>query len=159
MQATKKYFTQQEALLKAANYCAYQERCHTEMLQKLQEWGIYGDDANQIIAFLIENNYLNEERFACAFAGGKFRVKKWGRTKIKRELKLRQVSEYCIKLAMKEIDEDDYAQTLQEVLQKQMGKIKQKHPAIIKQKLFQYALQRGYESDIIQDQLKQMELS
>lgn len=156
MQASKKYFTPQEALLKAAHYCAYQERCHTEIWAKLQEWGIYGDQANQIVLYLLENNYLNEERFAKAFAGGKFRVKKWGRSKIKRELKQRQISDFCIAVGLKEIDPEDYLQTLQEVLQKQIDKSKIKHPILLKQKVFQYAMQRGYESDIIQDVLKTM---
>ena len=126
------------------------------MLTKLQEWGIYGEEANQVVLFLIENNYLNEERFAQAFAGGKFRVKKWGRTKIKRELKLRQVSDFCINLALKEIDPNDYTNTLQEVIQKQLEKAQTKHPLLAKQKAFQYAMQRGYESDIIQDVLKSL---
>ena len=154
MQTRKKYHTQTEAILKAANFCAYQERCHQEVLDKLQEWGIYGDEAAELILFLIENNYLNEERFAKAFAGGKFRVKKWGRTKIKRELKLRQISDFCIGVGLKEIDPDDYLKTLQAVLQKQIDKSKIKHPMLLKQKVFQYAMQRGYESDIIQDVLK-----
>ncbi|MCE2741751.1 MAG: RecX family transcriptional regulator [Sphingobacteriales bacterium] len=156
MQTRKKYHTQTEAILKAANFCAYQERCHQEVLAKLQEWGIYGDEAAELILFLIENNYLNEERFAKAFAGGKFRVKKWGRTKIKRELKLRQISDFCIGVGLKEIDPDDYLMTLQAVLQKQIDKSKIKHPMLLKQKVFQYAMQRGYESDIIQDVLKTM---
>jgi regulatory protein len=156
LQTRKKYHTQTEAILKAANFCAYQERCHQEVLAKLQEWGIYGDEAAELILFLIENNYLNEERFAKAFAGGKFRVKKWGRTKIKRELKLRQISDFCIGVGLKEIDPDDYLMTLQAVLQKQIDKSKIKHPMLLKQKVFQYAMQRGYESDIIQDVLKTM---
>lgn len=156
MQTRKKYHTQTEAILKAANFCAYQERCHQEVLAKLQEWGIYGDEAAELILFLIENNYLNEERFAKAFAGGKFRVKKWGRTKIKRELKLRQISDFCIGVGLKEIDPDDYLKTLQAALQKQIDKSKIKHPMLLKQKVFQYAMQRGYESDIIQDVLKTM---
>ncbi len=156
MQTRKKYHTQTEAILKAANFCAYQERCHQEVLAKLQEWGIYGDEAAELILFLIENNYLNEERFAKAFAGGKFRVKKWGRIKIKRELKLRQISDFCIGVGLKEIDPDDYLMTLQAVLQKQIDKSKIKHPMLLKQKVFQYAMQRGYESDIIQDVLKTM---
>jgi len=156
LQTRKKYHTQTEAILKAANFCAYQERCHQEVLAKLQEWGIYGDEAAELILFLIENNYLNEERFAKAFAGGKFRVKKWGRIKIKRELKLRQISDFCIGVGLKEIDPDDYLKTLQAVLQKQIDKSKIKHPMLLKQKVFQYAMQRGYESDIIQDVLKTM---
>ncbi|MDP3930579.1 MAG: regulatory protein RecX [Bacteroidota bacterium] len=156
MQAPKKYHTQNEAILKAANYCAYQERCHNEVHAKLQEWGIYGEEASQVILFLIENNYLNEERFAQAFAGGKFRVKKWGRTKIKRELKLRQISDYCINLGLKEIDADDYVNTLKEIIEKQFEKSKLTHPILKKQKAFQYAMQRGYESDIIQDVLKNL---
>ena len=105
---SKKKFTPQQALLKAAGYCAYQERCHEEVREKLSEWGIYGEDAGNILLQLIGQNYLNEERFAKAFAGGKFRTKRWGRIKITLELKARKVSDYCIHDAMKEIDEELY---------------------------------------------------
>ena len=91
---------------KLKQYCAYQERSHHEVKSRLYDLGVWKKDHDEIIAALIEENYLNEERFAIAFAGGKFRMKQWGRVKIRYELKQRQVSEYCIKKAMKQIDEE-----------------------------------------------------
>ncbi len=102
----KKSLTKEQALQKLKHYCAYQERAHSEVKEKLYDLGVWKKDHDEIISTLIEENYLNEERFAIAFAGGKWRVKHWGRVKIKYELKQKQVSEYCIKKAMKQIDED-----------------------------------------------------
>ena len=93
----KKYLTKEQALQKIKHYCAYQERCHNEVKEKLYNLGVWKKEHDEIIATLIEENYLNEERFAIAFAGGRFRIKKWGRVKIKYELKQKQVSDYCIK--------------------------------------------------------------
>src|ERR1017187_9401155 len=104
----KKKLSPNEALIKAQLFCAYQERCQQEMRDKLYSWGLYPDAVENIIAGLITGNYLNEERFAKSYAGGKFRIKKWGRIKIKIELKKRKISEYCIKRAMEEINNRDY---------------------------------------------------
>ena len=147
--------TPQQALPKLLQYCSYQERCHHEVLEKLNGYGIWGDDADEIVGKLIQDNYLNEERFACHFAGGRFRVKQWGRTKIKYELKLRKVSEYCIKKAMKEIEEDDYLKTLDKLAQlKWKSLAREKNSFIKKKKLRDHLQQKGYESDLITDWLK-----
>jgi regulatory protein len=138
-----------DALIKAASFCAYQERYHKEVVERLAEWGIDGEDAQLLLVKLIELNYLNEERFAKAFAGGKFRVKQWGRLRIKQELKIREISEYCIQLGLKEIEESDYKQTLQEVLEKKLSSIKANKPAELKNKAYQYALSRGFEPSLI----------
>ena len=140
-----------EPLLKAANFCAYQERTHKEVRKKLAELEILGDDAEEIITYLIENNYLNEERFARAFAGSKFRQKKWGRIKIRQELKMRGMSEYCLKAGMSEIDSDDYMITLQEIIEKKSKDMKDSNKLIIKQKLVKYALSKGFENDLVFD--------
>lgn len=100
------------ALRKAESYCAYQERCQQEVRDKLYEWGLWKNAVENIIAKLIQDNFLNEERFAKAYAGGKFRIKKWGKVKIKLELKKRKISDYCIRQAMKEIDGPDYEKEL-----------------------------------------------
>lgn len=142
-----------EILKKAAGFCAYQERTHREVKERLDEWGVWGDEADEIVVWLIENNYLNEERFAKIFAGSKFRVKKWGRLKIRQELKMRGVSDYCLKMGMKEIDPDEYIQTLEDVLHKKRGEIKDNNPLVVKQKLLRYALSKGYEQDLIWDAL------
>ena len=140
-----------EALIKAANFCAYQERTHKEVRNKLYELEVFGDESEAIITWLIENNYLNEERFARLFAGSKFRQKKWGRIKIRQELKMRGVSDYCLKAGMSEIDGDDYMITLQEIIEKKSKDIKESNKLIIKQKLVKFALSRGFENDLVFD--------
>jgi regulatory protein len=108
LQKKKKYISKDDALLKLQAYCAYQDRCHSEVRSKLLDLGIYGDDLEDIIVALIEDNFLNEERYARSYARGKFRIKQWGRLRIRRELKFRKISDYCIRKAMEEIDENDY---------------------------------------------------
>lgn len=142
-----------EALIKAANFCAYQERTHKEVRNKLYELEVFGDESEAIITWLIENNYLNEERFARLFAGSKFRQKKWGRIKIRQELKMRGVSDHCLKAGMSEIDGDDYMVTLQEIIEKKSKDIKDSNKLIIKQKLVKFALSRGFENDLVFDEV------
>ncbi|MFC0184437.1 regulatory protein [Pseudarcicella hirudinis] len=138
-----------EALKKAANFCAYQERTHHEVKEKLMEVGVYGDDSEEIVVWLIENNYLNEERFAKVFAGSKFRQKHWGRLKIRQELKLRKLSEYCIKAGMAEINDEDYMDTLLKIIDKKAHSLKGENPMMLKQKLVRYALSKGFENDLV----------
>lgn len=145
----KKTFTPQQALLKAASYCAYQERCYSEVEEKLAEWGVYGTDAGEIMIKLSEQNYLNEERFAKAFAGGKFRTKQWGRNKIIRELKMRKVSEYNIRVGLKEIDDETYQQTLLELITEKMDEVKAPSVQAKKFKTATFAISKGYESDLV----------
>jgi len=109
----KKYLTKEQALQKLKHYCAYQERCHSEVKEKLYQLGVWKKEHDEIIASLIEENYLNEERFAVAYAGGHFRIKQWGRIKIKYELKQKQVSEYSIKKALKQIEDEEYGKVLE----------------------------------------------
>src|SRR6185295_6820819 len=97
-----------QALQKARHYCAYQERCHSEVKEKLYGFGLRKNDVEEALSRLIEDNYLNEERFAIQFAGGRFRLKHWGKVRIRYELKQKQVGEYCIKKALAAIREDDY---------------------------------------------------
>jgi regulatory protein len=140
---------------KLKQYCAYQERCHSEVKEKLGSYGVYGNDADDIVSMLVEENYLNEERFAVHFAGGRFRMKQWGKVKIKYELKQRQVSEYCIKKALAAIDETDYAQTLDKLTAEKWKSLKgEKNIFIKKNKLQQYLAQKGYEADMIRQAIK-----
>jgi regulatory protein len=150
----KKKLTPQQALLKAQQTCAYQERCQQEMRDKLYEWGLYSNDVENIIADLITTNFLNEERFAKTYAGGKFRIKKWGRVKIKIELKRRKISDYCIKKAMAEIPESDYIKTLEELIRKKAKEVKEKRIEVRNYKIAQYIMSRGFEGDLIWDILK-----
>ena len=153
----KKKLTPNQALTKAQLSCAYQERCQQEMRDKLYEWGLYSNDVENIIANLITDNYLNEERFAKAYAGGKFRIKKWGRIKIKIELKKRKISDYCIKKGMQEIDDKDYIKTLKELIAKKSKDIKGGKLQVRNYKIAQYAASRGFESDLIWEVIKELE--
>jgi regulatory protein len=153
----KKKFTPSQAALKAEHYCAYQERCQQEMRNKLYEWGLFPDAVESIIAKLITDNFLNEERFAKAYAGGKFRIKKWGRIKIKLELKKRQISDYCIKKAMQEINENAYMETLKQLIEKKEKDIKDKKSHIRQFKIANYIASRGFENDLIWSVLKKEE--
>jgi regulatory protein len=138
-------------------YCAYQERCHSEVRSKLLELGFRGDELEQAIASLIADNFLNEERYAKQYCGGKFRINKWGRKKIIQELKKKKVSDYCIKKGLKEIEEQDYWETLRQLAIKKTAEInsKEKNIWIRKQKLQRYLIQKGYESDLISDIMKE----
>lgn len=146
----KKHTSYEQALSKLQSYCAYQERCHKEVRQKLRNLGIYGDDVDQIVTSLIEDNFLNELRYAIAFAGGKFRVKQWGRIKIERALKQNQISAYCIRKALaSELPEEDYRLSLERVLEKRNRFVKAKTAYERRYKLAQYGLERGYESALV----------
>lgn len=157
-QNKKKNYTPGVALVKGRSYCAYQERCQQEVRNKLYEWGLYPKDVENIIAKLIVENFLNEERFAKQYAGGKFRIKKWGRVKIKIELKRRNISDYCIRQAMKEIDDKNYFFTLKKILLSKLknlpaGKTGKKSKFEI-HKAGRFAIGKGYESDIVWDVLR-----
>jgi regulatory protein len=145
----KKYLTKEQALQKLKHYCAYQERCHSEVKEKLYSLGVWKKEHDEIIATLIEENYLNEERFAIAFAGGKWRVKQWGRVKIKYELKQKQVSEYCIKKALKQIEEDDYLKVLDKLANEKYASLKNEQYLIRKKKTMDFLVQRGFEHTLI----------
>lgn len=145
----KKYLTKEQALEKLKQYCGYQERSHSEVQQKLWDLGVYRSEHDGIISALIEDNYLNEERFAKMFVGGKFRIKDWGRKKIYYALKEKKVSEYVIKIAMKEIDEEAYKKTLQELAEKKYALLKGEQYMVRKKKTMDYLLQKGYEHSLI----------
>lgn len=150
----KKHLTKEQALQKLKHYCAYQERCHIEVKEKLYNLGVWKKEHDEIIAALIEENYLNEERFAIAFAGGKFRVKQWGRVKIKYELKQKQVSDYCIKKALKQIDEDEYIKTLAKLAKDKYNSLKSEQYLIRKKKTMDYLLAKGYEIEWVKKALE-----
>ncbi|UYZ58687.1 regulatory protein RecX [Hymenobacter latericus] len=149
----RKTYTPGEALQKIAAYCAYQERSHREVEDKLRSYGLDEEEAGEIIIRLVREKLLDEERFARSFVRGKYRLKKWGRRRIRLELKQRHISEFCIKAGMSEIDGDEYYQNLRELLEKKNALEKESHPLKRRQKLMAYATQKGYESDLIQDAL------
>lgn len=143
------------ALEKLRRWCAYQERCQQEVRNKLYELGLWPEAIENIIVSLIEENFLNEERFAIAYARGKFKIKHWGKQKIKTSLKQKRVSDYCIKKALSLIDGDEYIQVLEKVAQTKLKSIKESHPLKRKYKLIQYLMSRGFEKDLIDDVLNQ----
>ncbi|MBP7821454.1 MAG: RecX family transcriptional regulator [Saprospiraceae bacterium] len=150
MQKPNKYVSKTQAIEKLRAYCAYQERCHIEVRNKLLELGIYGDDLEEIIIVLIEEGFLNEERFAINYARGKFRLKKWGKIRIKQELKLRKISDYCIKKAMTEIEDYDYEATLQMLILKEKEKFQEMdNDFLIKSKIAAHFTRKGFENDLI----------
>lgn len=147
--------TPQQALPRLMQYCAYQERCHSEVKEKLFSYAVYGDDADTIISQLIQQDYLNEERFAIHFAGGKFRMKQWGKVKIKYELKQKQVSDYCIKKALNSIDSDAYYSTLEKLTAQKLKLLKsEKNIFTKKRKLQDFLLQRGFENDLVREMVQ-----
>lgn len=141
----------EQAFQKARHYCAYQERCHQEVKEKLYSFGLFKSEVEELISKLIEENYLNEERFAIQFAGGKFRMRQWGRIKIKYALKQKQVSEYCIKKGLKEIDEEDYQATLSRLAEKKWEAVSKESGSRFEwmAKTTDYLLNKGYESELI----------
>ena len=143
-------FTPLQSLPKAKHYCAYQERCHSEVKDKLYGFGLNTSEVNQIISTLIEENYLNEERFAIQYAGGHFRSKKWGKVKIAHALKQKQVSPYCIKKALQQINDEDYFKTMQNAFDDKLKTLKsEKNIFIKKRKLQDFLMQRGFGHDLI----------
>jgi regulatory protein len=155
----KKQLSPEQATVKIRHYCAFQERTHQEVKTKLASYGISWSDANQILSSLIEEGFLNEERFAKAFVGGKFRMKGWGRKKIEMELKKRQVSAYSIQKALREeIDPEAYENSLLKQMEKKWNALKAPGNTIfVKQsKVRQYMLSKGFENNIITKAMKEL---
>ena len=152
----KKTITPEEAKQKILRYCAYQERSHQEVKNKLYEFGLYSRDVNEIISFLITEGFLNEERFARAFAGGKFRMKSWGRLKIVRELEAKGLTKNCIKLGLKEIDEQDYKASLIRLLQKKNEQVVENNLYVRRDKIANYAIQKGFEPELVWTAVRQL---
>jgi regulatory protein len=149
-----KSLTPKEARERIEAYCAYRERSQQEVKQKLYEFGLYTDLVNEIISELIQNNFLNEERFARAFVRGKFSIKKWGRIKIRQALYPHYLSDYVLNKAFTEIDEDQYQAVLEEVIAKKSRLVKEKNEFRRNGKIAQYAIGRGFEPDMVWEVLK-----
>lgn len=135
-------------------YCAYQERSQQEVRDKLYSLGLHRSEVEQIISMLITENFLNEERFAIAYARGKFRMKQWGRNKIKTSLKQKEISDYCIRKALHEINEKIYLKTLGKLISEKGKSVKEQNPLKKKYKIAQYAIGRGFEAELVWDLLK-----
>nr|WP_317130122.1 regulatory protein RecX [Pedobacter hiemivivus] len=146
------------ALAKAEHYCAYQERAQQEIRDKLYEWGLWSDDVEELISELIQTNFLNEERFTEAYVSGKFKIKRWGKIKIKQGLKLKRIPDKMISRALNTIDYDDYLNTILVTAQKKAPLIKENDAFKRKYKLISYLMSKGFEKDLIIDVLKASEL-
>ena len=141
------------AFEKAARFCAYQERCHRDIERRLQEWNVDIDIQDEIMAELIQQNFLNEERFALAFVSGKVNIKRWGKYKITYELRSRNISDYVIKKAIGQIDEEQYILNLKTLIQLKNSLIIAKNDFEKRMKLVKYLASRGYETSLINDNL------
>ncbi len=145
-----------EAIKKMERYCAYQDRCHKDIEAKLVTMRLIPEAKEQIILHLLKHDFLNEERFARSFARGKFRIKKWGKQRIIRELKFRQTSAYCIKIALQEIPEDQYLATFHALAEKKFDAITETNIHKKKKKLIDYLLYRGWESQLVFEKVKEL---
>ena len=149
--------TLKEAQQKIEHFCAYQDRCHSEVIEKLRSFRLSQYEIDDILVKLIADNFLNETRFACNFARGKHRIKQWGKVRIVNELKLRQISQYNITQALKEIDEDDYLDTFENLAQKTWYTITEKNSLKKRKKFCDSLLRKGYESDLVYEKVKTLE--
>jgi regulatory protein len=156
MPTPAKRLTPAEALPKIQKYCAYQERCHQEVRDKLYSYGLYRNDVEEIIAELITSGFLNEERFAKAFAGGKFRMKHWGKNKIENALSFRGISKRCIQTGLKEIDDSDYRKELQQQLRKKIKSTEETNLFKKRDKVARFAIGKGYEPELVWTYLKDL---
>ncbi len=153
---SSKSYSLQEATKKLEGYCAYQDRCHKEVVGKLREMHMIPEAIDIIVTQLIQTDYLNEERFARSFARGKFNIKKWGRNRIINALKQRDISKYNIGIALKEIDDSDYKRTFDELSKKCLKNLKMGNPQARRKKMADYLLYRGWESELVYDKIKEL---
>lgn len=147
----KKSYTVWEIREKVANYCVYQDRCHAEVERKLKEFRLSQEIEDEIIIYLIQNDFLNEERYAKSFVRGRFNQKKWGRNKISIYLKRNNIQDNLIKIALKEIDEKDYQIIMNELIAKKYNELKSDNNFTKYSKTLKYMLQKGYEYELIRD--------
>lgn len=152
-----KTYSVEEAKVKLESYCTYQERCSNEVVQKLQSMNIITQRIDFILGYLIENNFLNEERFACSFARGKHRIKHWGKIRIANELKYRNISESNINRALKEITIDEYLDTLHKLTVSYWNTIRETNTQKKRKKFCDYFLRKGFESGLIYQRLIDLE--
>jgi regulatory protein len=146
-----------EAIHKIEHFCAYQERCHDEVVQKLRTMKMDSNEIDEILAHLIQENYLNESRFACSFARGKHRIKLWGKVRIVNELKFRNISTYNINLALKEITAEEYEANFNALAERNWYSIKEANGLKKRKKHCDFLLRKGYESNLVYEKVKELE--
>lgn len=150
-------YTVKQAIPKIEFFCAYQERCHEEVVTKLHSMKMTSDEIDSILVHLIGENFLNEARFACSFARGKHRIKHWGKIRIVNELKFRKINQTLITIALKEISPEEYADTFHRLAEKQWESIRETNFQKKKKKFGDYLLRKGFESNLVFDKLKELE--
>ncbi len=156
MNSDKPSFTLNEAIKKIEAFCVYQERCQKEVLHKLEQMGVLPMATDQIIGYLIQENYLNEERFAKSYARGKFNIKKWGKKRIVNELKSRDISTQNIKIGLQEIEEAHYLATLDVLAKKKLQTMNEKDLQKRKKKLADYLLYHGWENHLVCEKITKL---
>ena len=149
--------TLKEAIQKIEHYCAYQERCHDEVISKLKSLKLNSNEIDKIIVHLIEHNFLNETRFACSFARGKHRIKFWGKIRIINELKFRNISQYNINLGLAEITTEEYATTFDTLAQRNWDSIRESNIQKKRKKCSDFLLRKGFESNLVYEKIKKLE--
>jgi len=155
--SSKKRLTPSEAFSKICRYCAYQERSHREVRNKLFEYGLHSSDVDELLSRLITENFLNEERYAKAFCGGKFRIMKWGKVKIQKELEQEGLTPRCIARGLSEIDAKDYVKTLTSLINKKFAQLDELNLFQKKNKVARYVMGKGYEPELVWELLKDFE--
>jgi regulatory protein len=154
--AKNKTYNLQEIKQKLEYYCVYQERCFKEIEEKLNSFFLIPAAKEEILIHLIENNYVNEERFAQSFARGKHNYKNWGKNRIKNELKFRNISSKLIEIALKEIDNNSYLEKFNSLAEKKWETIKEKKGPKKNKKFIDYFLRRGFETSLIYEKLNEL---
>lgn len=147
----------EDIVQKMEYYCSYQERCHVEVLEKLRSFVLNQQEKDQIMVHLIEHNFLNEERFASVFSISKFHQKKWGKIRIKNELKARKISDYLVTKALKEIPTEEYEMTFETLAEKHWETITEKNDLKKRKKFCDFLLRKGWESERIYEKMKELE--
>lgn len=161
---TKKTLSIDAALLRLRKYCAFTERTTEEVKKKMVGYGLSDEDKRVALEKLVKEGFINETRFASAFAGGKFRIKKWGRKKIEVEMRRKGLPDELINKGLKELKEEDYVVALDELLKRKWAQILRKEPADAdyetrlknKQKLMRYGIQKGYEHQLVMDRVSRL---
>ena len=151
-------YSVKEAIRKIEHFCAYQERCHEEVVAKLRTMKMDSDEIDQILVKLIADNFLNEERFACSFARGKHRIKQWGKIRIVNELKSKRINQTLINIALKEITLEEYAATFHALAERNWESMRETNSLKKRKKFCDYLLRRGFESNLVYEKVKELEV-
>jgi regulatory protein len=144
------------AIERIKNYCALQDRCQWDVIQKLREWGLQQATKDHILEILITNKFIDEERFSTSFCRGKFRIKNWGKRKIVNELRRKQISSICINTGLKEINDKEYDLVLEKLFYQKEKSIKDKNQFIRKTKIANFLIQRGFENNLVWDKIREL---